>query len=130
MKRVLLPILALLCMLNFCLHASASEDSLQVVTIHNVDIIFEENSTLSDEEKQTIALLLISEESGSQTYGLICNVFGHKNSTEIVTTITHCVNDANPRCLQERWEVVTCSRCGNTETTRIAYSLISCCPVD
>lgn len=130
MKKVLLPILALFCILSFCLHASASEDVLHVITINNVDIIFEEDSTLSDEAKQSIALLLTKEESCTQTYGLICNVFGHKNSTEIVTTITHCVNDANPRCLQERWEIVTCSRCGNTETTRIAYSLINCCPVD
>lgn len=128
MKKFVLLFASVLCTICFCVHPFAMDTSSLVISINNVDIIFDDNSTLTLEEKQFVAEYLVTGVDSTQTYGLICNLFGHKNTTEIVTTITHRAYTTAPRCFEEEWEIITCSRCGNTETTRIAYALINCCP--
>lgn len=128
MKRTTMFIMAIALFISFTVHSSAIESEINIITINNVDVIFDANSSLTEEAKQHIAEYLVCGASNMQTYGLICNLFGHKNTTEIVTTITHCVRDTVPRCLDEEWEITTCSRCDNVETTRIAYSYRNCCP--
>ena len=130
MKKITFMFITIICVACFCVHPFAIYTSASIITIDNIDVIFDNDSSLSTEEKQTIAEYLVNGTTNVQTYGLICNVFGHKNSTEYVTTITHCAYSTAPRCLDEQWEIVTCSRCNNTETTRIAFSLVDCCPED
>ena len=127
MKKTVSIVLALICLVGCCISASASVTEQTIITINNVDVVFNSSSSLSNEEKQVIATILTNGEPNTQTYGLLCTLFGHNNSTEIVTTITHCASSTAPRCLREKWEVVTCSRCGNVENTRIDYTLIYCC---
>lgn len=130
MKKFILFCMVTICTLCFCFHTLAIEPTSYVVTIDNVSVIFSTNSNLTENEKHLIAEHLIYGESDIQTYGLLCNLFGHKNTTEIVTTITHCVNSTVPRCLEEYWEIQICSRCDNVESTVIDYNYINCCPVD
>ena len=130
MKKFIFIFTSIICAISFCVHPYAINDSPNTITINNVDIIFDDNSILETEEKQLVAEHLVNGKNNTQTYGLICNVFGHKNTTEYVTTITHCAYSTAPRCLEEEWEIITCSRCGNTETTRLSFFMINCCPVD
>jgi len=127
MKKIVLIFLAAICATSFCTHISASNENPSIISIDSVDILFSENSTLSYEEKQIIAEALLIDSPDAQAYNLLCNLFGHKNTTENVTTLTHCARATAPRCLEEEWQVTSCSRCGNTETTRIAYGYKNCC---
>lgn len=129
MKRTTLIILVLALVMSFCIHASAETSEGVIIKINNTDIIFDANSTLTHEEKQIVAEYLVNGNPDTQTYGLICTLFGHQETTEIVTTVTHCVRATIPRCLEEDWELIVCSRCETLiEETRIGYSYIDCCP--
>lgn len=128
MKKILsLMLVAMMCV-TLCIGASAAEVTENVIRIDNVEVIFESTSTLTMEEKQAIAAYLVYGESDAQAYGLMCNLFGHKNTTEYVTTISHGVLASGSRCLEQIWEVNTCSRCGNVEQILVGEQYISCCP--
>ena len=128
MKKVFSLFIVITCIVCFCTLISASNIDQVVITIGNTDVVFDNDSTFTIEEKTVIAELLVYGPCNSQTYGLICNLFGHKTSTEIVTTITHEFSETSPRCLREKWEITTCSRCDYSETERISYAMIHCCP--
>ena len=130
MKKLSLLFVTLFCAISFCIHPFAIENSLTILSVEDIDVLFDENSSLTDEEKQIIAEYFANSKNGAQPYGLVCSIFGHKNSTEYVTTITHRVNPDIPRCLEEQWELTVCSRCDNVESRRIAFESIDCCPVD
>lgn len=128
MKKVLSIFLACVCLAYCCISVSATDAKETVITVNNVDVIFDSSSSLTPEQQQIIATFLVNGESNIQPYGLICNLLGHNSSTEIVTSITHCVSSTAPRCLREKWEIVSCSRCGDIiEQTRLNYALIYCC---
>lgn len=128
MKKIVLLLMTIVLSIGFCLHTSAIETDSNRIIVDNIEVIFDSDSTLSIDQKQIIAENLANGSSIVTTYGLICNVFGHKNTTEYVITITHGANSSIPRCLEECWEVITCSRCGKTETIRLDYNYIDCCP--
>ena len=67
-------------------------------------------------------------DTGIETYGLWCNLFGHDYNVETVYTITHCVNPVPPRCLRQYYQVSTCTRCGYSESVLIGSDYINCCP--
>ena len=127
-KQTTLLLLVFALTISFCLHISAEGLDNNTIIIDNVHVIFSRNSALTDVEKQFIANHIVYGSSNAQTYGLICNLFGHKNTTEYVTTITHGINSTVPRCLEEEWKLIICSRCENVEETRLGYSYINCCP--
>ena len=129
MKKTFLPLfLTVICVMSFCFNASASDSTSNIISYGNIDMIFDSDSTLSYEDKLLIAEYIVNGTDDAQTYGLLCNLFGHKNTTEYVTTITHEVNATAPRCLSEDWELLVCSRCDNVEGTRLDYTYIYCCP--
>lgn len=128
MKKILsLMLVAMMCV-TLCIGASASEVTENVIRIDNVEVIFESTSTLSMEEKQAIAAYLVYGESDAQAYGLMCTLFGHKNTTEYVTTISHGVLASGDRCLEQIWQLNICSRCDNVEQILVGEQYISCCP--
>ena len=93
----------------------------------NITIIFEQTTPFSSEQRANIAYKLINGTDNTNTYGLWCTLFGHDYVEDSVKTITHCVNDTQPRCLEEYFEIGECSRCGDTYTNRISYGYITCC---
>lgn len=128
MKKITL-IIVTLCISFFCIQVDAIDTYDTTITIDNIDVVFDSNTLLNSNERQVIAEYLVADPSEQvQTYGLMCNLFGHKNTTEIVYTITHEVNSTSPKCLRETWEITTCSRCNNTETTLINHYFVDCCP--
>ena len=130
MKKVIAIVLVTVLMLCACVNASADEVCGNAYTINNTTVIFDENSQFSVEQQEIIAHMIVCPEESTSTYGLMCTLFGHKNTSESVTTITHKYNVESPRCLQEYFLITTCSRCNETTTERTGYRYISCCPED
>ena len=109
---------------------SADTNAGNIYQTENVTVVFDADSQFSIEQQELIANLLVNPEYGVAKANLICNIFGHKNSQEGVTTITHKVSATSPRCLQELFTITMCSRCEETTVERNAYYYISCCPED
>ena len=94
----------------------------------NVTVFFEETTEFSAEQRERIAYILATKkENNMETYGLWCTLFGHSYTEDTVTTITHCVRESVPRCLQEIFVVGECSRCGDTYSTLNSSGYINCC---
>ncbi len=130
MKKFVSILLVTVLMISASISVSADEMSGNTYNIDNVTVIFDENSQFSNEKQEAIANLLVNPEYGVATAGILCNLLGHKNTTETVVTITHCYNVESPRCMQEIFAVTTCSRCDESTVERLGYSFITCCPED
>ena len=130
MKKV--SIILLVMAVIFCSTFGVSADGIagNAYQIDNVTVIFDADSQLSNEKQVVIANLLVNSEYGTAQANLICNIFGHKNTTEGVTTVTHKVLEESPRCLEELFTITICSRCDETVVERNAYYYITCCPED
>lgn len=88
-------------------------------------------SSLDDAKRQLVAesILGIREDDGDTTYGLMCNLFGHKKASETRTVYRHQMSVTEPRCAIETWEITTCTRCDYLEQTMITRQYIyNCCP--
>lgn len=98
----------------------------------NSTVIFGEDSSYSDTEKKYIADILVYGTSNQPTVQprAWCWLTGHELTTEYVTVITHKVYTTAPRCVKERYKVVTCDNCDHEEMTLVSTTIISCCPVD
>ena len=128
MKKLLSLILVISLALAACLPIYA-QDSTYVYELGGKTVIFDEATQFSAEQRENIVNLLANgtETEDSETYGLMCTLFGHKYVEESVKTITHCVSDTQPRCFEEVFDIGECSRCGKTYANRISYQYIYCC---
>ena len=127
MKKFLTLTLIAIMLAVSCVSISAKTTNNNIFHLGNVDVIFEETSSLSDEAKQRVAEQLVYGETSVATYGLMCTLFGHNTTTETAITVSHCVYSTAPRCVKETWQVVTCSRCDHVEKTLISSAVIDCC---
>jgi len=98
--------------------------------VENVTVVFGANSQFSIEQQELIVQLIVNPEYGVSKANLICNIFGHKNSQEGVSTITHKAKANSPRCLEEFFTITMCSRCEETTVERNGMCYITCCPED
>jgi hypothetical protein len=130
MKRLMAILSVVILVVCTALGASADEMIGNSYQIDNVTVIFDTDSQLSNEQQEMIAQLLVNPEYGVSQTNLICNIFGHKNTIEGVTTITHKVLPESPRCLQELFTITTCSRCNESTVERDGFCYITCCPED
>ena len=130
MKRLVAVVMLVTLTICATLGVSADTNTGNTYQIENVTVIFGAESQLSAEQQAMIAQLLVNREYGVSQANLICNIFGHKNSMEGVTTITHKVKANSPRCLEEFFTITTCSRCNESTVERDGMSYITCCPED
>lgn len=130
MKKI--TIILMVVVLTVCSTFGVSADGVtgNAYQIENVTVIFYADSQLSNEQQEAIANMLVNPEYGVAQANLICNIFGHKNATEGVSTITHKVSATSPRCLEEFFTITICSRCDETIVERNAAVYIFCCPED
>ncbi len=130
MKRI--TIILMVAILTICstLGVSANDMVGNQYQIDGITVVFDVDSKFSDQQQEMIANLLVHPENGVALANLICNIFGHKNTTEGVTTITHKVSATDPRCLRELFTVTICSRCDESTVERNAAYYIPCCPED
>lgn len=130
MKKLIVILMAVVLTICATIGVSADTNVANTYQIGNVTVMFDATSQLSIEQQEAIANLLVNPEYGVAQANLICNIFGHKNTSETVITITHKVLAESPRCLQENFIVTTCSRCNESTVERASYFYISCCPED
>ena len=130
MKKIAVVLFTIILVVSTTLGISADEITGNTYQIDNVTVVFEADSALSVEQQEMIAQLLVNPEYSVSQINLICNIFGHKNTQEGVSTITHKVLTESPRCLEEFFTITTCSRCGESTVERDAWGYISCCPED
>ena len=129
-KVILTVIIVVMLTVSATMSASADSNVGNTYQIDNVTVVFDTNSQLSSEQQETVANLLVHPEYNVSQANLICNIFGHKNTSETVITITHKVFEESPRCFQENFTVTTCSRCNESTVERNSYAYITCCPED
>ena len=130
MKKAISLLCAILLTFCFTFGVSADTNTGNIYRVDNVTVVFEVNSQLSSEQQETVANLLAHPEYGVEEANLICDIFGHKNTSETVIAITHKYFPDSPRCLQENFIVTTCSRCNTSTVERASYMYITCCPED
>lgn len=126
MKKSLIFILTISILFSMCFTSFASNET-YTYEYSNMTVIFDETTPFSAEQRVNIADKLVNNIDNTTTYGLWCTLFGHSYVEDDVTTITHCVSETQPRCLEEHFEIGECSRCGDTYTNRISYRYITCC---
>lgn len=129
--RILSIVLVLLSVTTVC--AAASEEPTAALEYEIGDteytVAFYDN-TLTSEEQNEIAqkLLGIHSDSGIETAGLLCDLFGHSfGNAKTVSVTEHKVRATSPRCLITYFEVTTCSACGEQNQETISSSYIYCC---
>ena len=129
--RVLICVLAI--MILTTVFAAATETQRQYVyqvedTEYTVEFM---DSAFTVEQQEEVAYRMIhSDNSGVQTYGLGCVLFGHDLKTSKVGVITHKVRTYAPRCKQEIYDVTICEDCDYQTQTLSTTSYIICCPED
>ena len=126
MKKIIALTLAMILSLSLFMTVGASNVK---YTYGDVEIIFEEDCTFSEEMKQKIADYIVNGDDGASTYNLLCTLFGHQEEVTGVTTISHKVRDTHPRCLRQIWELHACTRCEEAlDVILLSESYITCCP--
>ena len=131
MKKIFVVLLTFLLTLTFSLSAFAASEEIYTYEIGNVTVIFDETDTFNAATREALAHMLASGSYGEQdtaTYNLLCTLFGHKYQTSGATTVTHCAQVSQPRCLEECFAVTTCTRCDETTVERTGWRYITCCP--
>ena len=129
MKKIIafiMVVVSLLCMVSVSAGAEGIIEDTVTVTVNEVEFIFDADTTEEFREK-AIAHYFIGEDNSTATYGLTCTLFGHKIESSVIAAVTHKAKATSPRCLQERYNVETCSRCDYTNSTKISAAYIVCC---
>ena len=131
MKRLISLSLALIFVFLLCFTISADTADNNVVNIADYTIVFDDNTSFSKEEQLLIAQYRanynFSSPTTTNTYGLMCTLFGHKTTTETIVVTEHCVRDTAPRCLETLERITVCSRCDHTEIEVLNSTYMYCC---
>ena len=130
MKRLICMLLTIVLLTSIATYSIASDE-----VIHqygNISVVFESDTSFTVTKQQYIADMLVYGESDITIVQprAWCWLTGHDKTTEYVTIITHKKYTTEPRCLEEVYEVTTCSKCDLYDMVLIASVDISCCPVD
>jgi hypothetical protein len=120
-KKLILSLFAIILMLNVTVFAKNNQD----VNTEAKSIVFDENTSLSGEQREIISNYLNNGEY-TQTRGLAC-LFGHNYESSYVETISHRVNPTNPRCLAIYYIVNICTRCDKVVADKLTEKYIKCC---
>lgn len=134
MKKIISITLTVLLLASLCLQpVFAEEDDYIIIEYGNTTVYFKADTAFTAEEREMIAHVLAGEEQqhvhdGDDSDNIICDIFGHKTTTEEVTAVQHCVLPTPPRCRQEIYDVTTCSRCDYADYQLLSTSYIDCHP--
>ena len=124
-KRILTLCMVAIFVLAPVIHAS---NSTYVYVSNNVEVKIT-HSGLTEEKLIYIAQTLASGQtnSGAQTYGLTCTLFGHKLVSTISEVTTHMVYETYPYCECKTYESNVCERCDYMETELLVTQPVGCC---
>lgn len=133
MKRIAVISLTLILLFCSCFFTtSAEEDPTPIVVEYGtITVIFDGNTTLDEAQRLAIAQMLSGEAQatiGGENHvdNILCNIFGHKKTTEPLIVVEHNVRSEAPRCLEHHGDLTTCSRC-DYSNFEIEYSTYIFC---
>ena len=125
MKKILIDLLLICDLLGTGIYCSADYNH----TIEDITVIYQEDSVLTDAQKELFLFLIQSEQTEYTPYSLLC-LFGHDKVTEYAHIIKHKALSVEPRCADQYYEVITCTRCDYMDATLVSNAFIHCCPED
>jgi len=129
MKKIIaliLVVVSVFFIMSISAYAENTAENTVTVTVNETVFVFDTDTT-EDFRNKAIAHYFNHDDDGAATYGLTCTLFGHKIESSVVSVITHKAKATSPRCLQERYNTETCSRCDYTNATLLSSSYIVCC---
>ena len=129
MKKIIaliMVVVSLFSVMSISAYAENATENTITVTVNEVEFIFDAE-TSEDFRNKAIAHYFNHDDDGAAAYGLTCTLFGHKLESSVITAITHKVRTTSPRCLEETYNVETCSRCDYTNSTLLDSIYIVCC---
>ena len=125
-KRILKPlaIFMVVCM-SFSLAGMTSAESERKVSDRKTEIIFEDELC---REKAEILTAVINGEEVENPRNLLC-LFGHSTTTTTVWAVTHNVYTTSPKCREQTYRIIYCTRSGcNYNTGSIIGDIrVPCC---
>ena len=131
MKKFFAALLFVSIILTFALMAHANETATNSFYFEDVEveILFEEDNTLSEAQKEQIAEKLAYDLDPVETRAW-CWLTGHDKVVHTVTKVTHKVREYVPRCFEEIFNITTCNKCNYYYEERVAYGYVPCCPTE
>ena len=130
-KFTSLLICTLIIMTSLCVIASATDNTNTYYANGNEYTVEFENSTISDEKKDSLANALIgNDESEIMTANILCDIFGHDLKSTTASVIEHKAKQYAPRCQRFLYSVTYCEDCDYSEQQLISTLYINCCPED
>ena len=127
LKYFLIPVFCFILAINS--FATSFEANTYEFSDEATTVVFEENSVWSAEEQQEIAAWLVYGAPDIQTYAW-CWLTGHDYVTETITLTKHKAAPTVPRCLEQVYQVSTCSKCDKMTEELIYTTYIFCCSED
>ncbi len=115
MKKIICGMLSVILVLGifgFSVSANGNEVYEFVVDGTEYTVSFE-GDTIPAEFRAAVAQKMVGADTdGAQTYGLLCDLWGHEGVVSTSSVTVHKVNPYHPRCRYEVWDVTVCKRCG------------------
>ena len=129
LKLLIIPILIIALSVNILASENTNKGVFEF-EFENKVVVFEKNDTLTENEMMTIAEWLVNgapEDDGASTYAW-CWLTGHDYVYNMVSVITHKYSATSPRCLEEVYNIETCTKCDHFQEEYLGSSYIVCCP--
>ncbi len=127
MKKTITVILSTILIFCFAFSAFANNTAQFTYTYDDFSVIFSKDTCFDSAQREKIANALANGGSYAEPAGILC-IFGHDWMQDTITTITHCVSETQPRCLEETFDIFMCSRCEKTKTELLGRTYKYCCP--
>ncbi|MBR3998065.1 MAG: hypothetical protein IKI93_06945 [Clostridia bacterium] len=125
MKKIIVSLILVCTLFSTGIYCSADCGHI----VDDITIIYQEDSMLTDTQKERFLSLVFSEQNEYAPYSLLC-LFGHDKVTEYAHIIKHKVFSVEPRCANQLYEVITCTRCDYMDATLVSQAFFNCCPED
>jgi hypothetical protein len=116
-------------LISFSINIFANQNNQLAFEYENMSVVFESGTIFSVTEREYIADMLVYGESDVTLVQprAWCWLTGHDSKTEYVRIITHKKYALEPRCLEELFEVTTCSKCDLYDMVLVSSTAIICC---
>ena len=125
MLRRLAAILAVLSIIGTC--GIVVADELPPDGTEYVEVVFDDETDLSEAKKTLIINHLLGLDPGVSPYNLLC-IFGHDKTSRAVIVTKHNFYQTDPKCLEQIYEVEFCKRenCDYMVETLLSTMRTSC----
>ncbi len=116
MKKIVASLIFIVLLISSTIVISANdlESNVYYYDELGVEIIFESNNSLFEDERERIADILAYDLDVIESRSW-CRLTGHDKVIHTVTKVTHKVRSIEPRCAGETFNITTCENCNYYE---------------